>query len=193
MVHRRKAQLERLQLLGTLDFDPAPNTTRGHSYLEFLRTRDRATLARMTLFLLQVLIRICSYWRPSPEIAEVYGVGFQTAPRMALLFLMEREINEGTWTALTNIHRQLFSKALKEGANIAALTEVLKSEDAADQELEARRTLYTVFEAVLTPAVQNGRLPRLNFNRPLENQYDHCWKEPPRVFLDSHSFLSFPV
>ena len=90
MVHRRKAQLERLELLRTLDFDPTPNTSRKGSYLEFLRTRDRTTLARMTLFLLQVVIRICTHWRPSPDIAEVYGEGFKTAPRLALLFLMER-------------------------------------------------------------------------------------------------------
>ena len=45
--------------------------------------QDRCTLCRLTLFLLQVLVRIIAHWRASPEFKRMYRHGFRIAPREA--------------------------------------------------------------------------------------------------------------
>ena len=69
-------------------------------------------------------------------------------------------------------------KALEEGANIKALTDALNTEWSADKTKEAYEALTDdFFHEHVVPAVLEGRLPPLNFQTDLTNQYDHCWKD----------------
>jgi len=177
MNNRQKHQTKNLEAIEHIDFDSAPHVKKEHSVLHEFRTGTKATLMRTTLFLLQVLIRIISYYQPSEDIKVTYGTGWQTAPRMALLFLLENEINAKTWSRLCDVRRMLFTKAIQEGEHTKALTEVLNHEWEADKIREAADALEAVFMQRVVPANLDGRLPALDFNVPLDHQYDGCWKD----------------
>jgi len=177
-VFRAAEQVKNFEEIEDLDFDWEPNDTAATSSLAPFRTGAKANLMRTTLFLLQVLVLILTYYEPSEDLKKQYGVGYRSAPRLALLFLLETEINEKTWERLCNVKRQLFMKALEEGANIKALTDALKTEWSADTTKEADEALSDdFFHEHVVPAVLDGRLPRLNFQTDLPPQYDHCWKD----------------
>ena len=147
--------------------------------LEVFRRGSRRNLARALLFLLQVIIRIVTHFRPSQEVIKEYGLGVSTPPRLAILFLIEGKINESTWESLTSRRRQLFLRALKEGESTKRLSEVLSEEINDDIQHETKTALKELFLTTLTPLLRSGKLPMLDFTRlDLDKQYDNVWKEP---------------
>ena len=119
--HRNAVQLARLAAL-----TGAPlgvwQLTRDVSGLEEFRRGSRRTLARALLFLLQVVIRLVTHFRPSDWVVKQYGRGVGTPARLAILFLLEGTINEATWESLTSRRRQLFLRALREGESTQRLS-----------------------------------------------------------------------
>ena len=176
--HRHAAQNERILAL----LDQAPGTQllqRGDSTLESFRQGGRQVLARVTLFLLQVLIRLVTHYRPSERVGTEYGTGVGTPPRLAICFLMEKYASQSTWESVTSIRRTLFMRALREGAATGRLAAVLSEELRSDVHTQTLEALRNHFVTVLAPVVRSGRLPCLDFSgRALDRQYDNCWKEP---------------
>jgi hypothetical protein len=177
MNHRVENQTKNLDRSEYIDFDWAPMLKKAGSVLDEFRTGTKATLKRTTFFLVQVLIRIICDYHPSEELKVLYGTGYQAAPRMGLWFLLENEINDRMWSRLCDVARMLFMKAREEGANTKALTEVLNNEWEVDRRKEAAVALNRMITQGVVPGVLDGRLPRLNLNWSLDNQYDHCSKD----------------
>jgi hypothetical protein len=96
---------------------------------------------------------------------------------MGLWFFLENEINDRMWSRLCDVARMLFMKALEERENTKALTEVLNNEWEVDRRREAAVALNRMITQGVVPGVLDGRLPRLNLNWSLDNQYDHCSKD----------------
>lgn len=152
---------------------------RWNSPLEKWRMKGKKTLARLTLFVLQVVIRLVSHWVVSEAVESEYGIGRGTAPRMALVILVEEYVNDATWLRLTNMKRALFKRAMIEGEDTKALKEALKHEDTVDQKFEATSAVRELFVTKVAPAVRAGKFPRLVFDTAtsLDKQYDNCWKD----------------
>ena len=175
--HRNAAQLARL---ASLTGPPVGvwQLRRADSGLEDFRRASRRTLARTLLFLLQVVVRLVTHYRPSDWIVNEYGRGVATPPRLAILFLLEGTINEATWESLTSRRRQMFLRALKEGESTQRLSQVLGDEIVSDIQHETKAALQAHFPN-LHEHLQTGKLPMLDFAREdLDKQYDNVWKEP---------------
>jgi len=177
MNHRVENQTKNLGRSEYIEFDWAPMLKKAGSVLDEGRTGTKATLKRTIFFLVQVLTRIICDYHPSEELKVLYGTGYQAAPRMGLWFLLENEINDRMWSRLCDVARTLFMKALEEGANTKALTEVLNNEWEVYRRKEAAVALNRMITQGVVPGVLDGRLPRLNLNWSLDNQYDHCSKD----------------
>ena len=151
---------------------------RSESRLEHFRRGPRRNLARALLFLLQVVIRIVTHFRPGPQVIAQYGLGVSTPPRLAILLLLEGLMNEATWESLTSQRRQLFLRALKEGESTKRLSEILGEEIVTDIQNETKAALQDLFVTTLGPLVRARKLPVLDFAREdLDKQYDNVWKE----------------
>ena len=94
----RHRNLQQVARLAALTGPPVGDWSmgRGESRLEHFRRGPRRNLARALLFLLQVVIRIVTHFRPGPQVIAQYGLGVSTPPRLAILLLLEGLMNEAT-------------------------------------------------------------------------------------------------
>lgn len=177
--HRTEYQWNNLQGLLENPFNDIEPVSRWNSPLEKHRGNNMKHMARLTLFCLQVIIRLVSHWVVGEHIEQEYGSGRATAPRMALLILREDMINDATWLRLTNMRRALFKRAMREGEDTKALKEALNQEDLMEKKFETTSALRDLFMTRVAPAVNKGDFPRLDFDSsvPLDKQYDNCWKD----------------
>ena len=176
----RHRNLQQVARLAALTGPPVGEWSMGRSEsrLEHFRRGPRRNLARALLFLLQVVIRIVTHFRPGPQVIAQYGLGVSTPPRLAILLLLEGLMNEATWESLTSQRRQLFLRALKEGESTKRLSEILGEEIVNDIQNEAKAALQDLFVTTLGPLVRARKLPVLDFAREdVDKQYDNVWKE----------------
>ena len=175
--HRNIVQLARLAALSGPPLG-VWQLTRDVSGVEEFRRGSRRALARALLFLLQVVIRLVTHYRPSDWLVKEYGRGVQPPPRLSILFMLEGPINEATWESLTSRRRQLFLRALTEGEGTQRLNQVLGEEIVSDIQYSTKAALLEHFPT-LHEHLRTGKLPMLDFAQEnLDKQYDNVWKEP---------------
>ena len=182
--HRNQYQWKNLEGLIEHPYGGFDGVPRWNSPLERFRHDDQKTLARLTLFCLQVVIRLVSHWVVSEPLESEYGAGRSTAPRLALLILAEEHVNDASWLRLTNMRRALFKRAMVEGEDTKALKEALHQEGVTEQIFEATTAVRELFTTKVAPAVREGKFPRLDFTSAVapDKQYDNCWKDSSTAF-----------
>ena len=74
-------------------------------------------LCRIAMFVLQMLLHLVQMYTVSPDQQKLWGEGRKTAPRYAFLF--HHEVNvQGKWKTKLGLKRNLFMRAIKEGAEL---------------------------------------------------------------------------
>ena len=147
-------------------------------------------LCRIAMFVLQMLLHLVQMYTVSPDRQEYWGEGQKTAPRYALLFHHETNI-EGNWKTKLGTKRNLFMRAVKEGADL----KVFSHDDTKDGPPEQWKTdaLIECRDAVQLHMAEsgvdwvlNGFLPALDLSvTPLHQAYGNtAWQVVFKMRVD---------
>ena len=133
-------------------------------------------LCRIAMFVLQMLLNLVQMYTVSPDLQEYWGEGQKTAPRYALLFHHETNI-EGNWKTKLGTKRNFFMRAVREGADL----KVFSHDDTKDGPPEQWKTdaLISCRDAVQLKMAESGVdwvltgfLPALDLSvKPLHEAY----------------------
>ncbi len=118
MEFKESKHRENLNLIGKYPFGPFGDmVSKESSPLAALRNGPRWQVCRMAMFFMQMVLNLVKSYTPSEEVERRFGLGFQTAPRIALLLHYEESI-EGKWKERLCRKRNFFGRALKEGESL---------------------------------------------------------------------------
>lgn len=131
------------------------------SPLADLRTSVKSASA-LLLYLLQLLTRVLSFWKPPPELAQTSGIGEGTAPRLALLWHRQVKMDDRLAQALTRRGWYIFLRALREGEKVPASVVERLTGGWKQERLESQKhELLLFFRETLVRKTNAGALPNI--------------------------------
>ena len=163
-----------------MDQDPEAGTQKleAHEYpsQEFLETAQKYMLARYANFLLQCILQLLRVWTPTELMKNTYGLGFESAPRTALLFMRSMHMPNAAAQRLKKLKRHLYARMLEEDEQADLMRQVIESEWKRDRLSGLQERVHQWVAANIPSKIKAGTLPRTNVSIDMSKQWDHVWQ-----------------
>jgi hypothetical protein len=178
MENKLSKNRQNMETIGSYPFGAFTGmVTEKDSPLHALRQGQKWEVARMAMFLFQMVMNLTSSYTPNPNLEYKFGSGLHTAPRLALLMHHEESI-EGAWKKQLCRKRSFFARALKEGESLKVITggvvtsdpdnewRVLKLED-------TREKCKHLIQDNATHYTEQGLVSKIDNTKAYENMMSH--------------------
>ena len=151
----------------------------------FLNEAEPWLLARYCNFLLQSVMILTRVFGVPKKISQIYGVGFSTAARLALLMMRTMQLENPEALQLKIVQRHLYARMLQESDNREQIQQTTKQEWAEDRLTNLNGRLDEFLQSHVYPGILEGRYPKTNLEADIAKQWDDVWKVPSVQTLNS--------
>jgi hypothetical protein len=169
---------ENIAFIGDFPFgDFTKVVAEAQSPLHQLRQGPKWKVARMAMFLLQMVMNLVKSYSADPQLIRRFGSGLQTAPRMALLIHHETTI-QGQWQKQLCRPRNFFARACKEGETLKVFSEGLVVHDPDNEwkehlEIDTREKCKRLIEENAEHYTNKGLVSKVDNTKKYENMVTH--------------------
>ena len=146
-------------------------------------------LARYANYLLQCILQLLRVWTPTEIMKNTYGLGLETTPRTALLFMRSMQITNPAAQRLKKLPRHLYGRMLQQDEQKDAMRQVTESEWKRDRLAGLQERVHQWVAANIPSKIREGTLPRTNVSFDMSKQWDHVWQ----VLRFQATVLKFPI
>jgi len=144
----------------------------------FLDEAEHWMLARYCNFLLQSVMLLTRVFQVPKNIAQIYGVGCNTAARLALLMMRTKRLENPEALQLKAVKRHLYARILRESDNRDQIQETTKQEWMDDRLTNLNGRLDDFLQAHVCPGILEGKYPKTNLEADMWKQWGDVWKAP---------------